>query len=225
MKRRKPRTEARIALANLHTTSRPALVLPWLLAICLAHRVDAVLLQECTARHGAWLRRLPRWELVGTRRGDEAILIRRRHASDGFTLRTLTKRWHGRHTGEPHKPRVLPSVVLRTWLRLGSVHFPPGWLDGPQDRQEAGAEYLGALGWLAREEDDLPLFLGGDWNALPGAPELNDWRDRVDLDGAGPRSIDHAAYRDCRALGSKSLGRGPGMDHNARLFVVAEGAR
>lgn len=215
---------AKIILANLHATSNPAIVLPWLLAICLARGVDAVLLQECTARHARWLRRLPRWDLVRAY-GDEAILIRRRKASARIVVRSLGKGWFGKHTGEPHKPRTIPAVVLDGWLWLASVHGPPGWLDGPQDRQDAGEEYLDALGALTDVRLlDLAEFLGGDWNALPYDKQLVAWRKAHDLNGHG-WGIDHAAFAGCRVIRRRALGRARGMDHGAWLYVVEQVAR
>jgi len=209
---------ARILLANLHATSRPAIVVPWLLAQCLTRRVDAVLLQECTDRHARYLRRLPRWQLV--REGDEAILGRRRLLTEDHIV-ALTGSWRGHHTTAPHAPRTIPTAVLRGWLTLVDVHFPPGWEHGPEDRRKAGAEYLNALEDLEmalRTRDGL-LF-GGDWNATRLSKPLRSWWQYAALTQYG-HGIDYVAGNPGVYVASwRRIGRALGMDHDAALYVL-----
>lgn len=213
---------ARVVLCNLHATSVPALVVPWLLAQCVARRVDAVLLQEATPRHRRWLRNVPGWALVD--HGAEAILIRARLQGPWHVVRSLTRRWKGAHTGDLHEPRTIPGVLLDGWLYLVSVHFPPNWTNGPDDRRMAGWEYRRALGVLARDLGEVgALFLGGDWNALTQDPTLKRWRARRGLRAHG-LGIDHVAHSGVEVVARRMIGRGPGMDHGAWLFVVKEAA-
>lgn len=216
MRRRPKRERARLLLANLHATSNPAVVLPWLVTLALTMRVDAVLLQECTDRHARWLARLPRWTLVRDG-GDEAILGRTRRIDEAHVIDDVSGVWLGKHTGKPHDARTLPLARVRGWLGVGSVHFPPGWLAGPKDRRHAGRLYLVGLRMLS--QGAAPLLLGGDYNAAPTAPPLARWRAARSMVSAGG-GIDHVAARGIGEVRTHRVGRAPGMDHDARLVVV-----
>lgn len=211
---------ARLVLANLHATSRPTLVVPWLLVQCRARRVDAVLLQECTPGHARLLRLAPAWTLIREAGpAGEAILARRRRVTEAHVFTDMSPGWMGKHTGELHAGRVLPVALIRGWLRVASIHFPPGWLDGPRDRRVAGATYRRRFRAVARVHRDRreARFYGGDWNAKPTEVADTAFYARSSV---GPDSIDHAeAYR-CVIRRFKRIGRGPGMDHDAWLYVV-----
>lgn len=209
------RSSARVLLANLHATSWPAIVVPWLMAQCIARRVDVVLLQECTDRHARYLRRLPRWQLV--RDGDEAILGRRRHLSEDAVYTGLSATWRGKHTNADHAPRTIPAAIVRGWLTVVGVHFPPGWEDGPEDRQKAGQEYLSALEDL--EAGDAVLY-GGDWNAVRLSKALRSFWRYYGLTQYG-RGIDYVAASNRVYVASwRRIGRARGMDHDAVLYVA-----
>ncbi len=217
MTRRRRLLRVRLLLANLHATSNPYVVVPWLLAQLLARRVDVALLQEVTDRHARLLSLLPRWELV--RDGDEAILGRRRHLEDGFVVRDASTSWRGHHTGEDHKPRTIPFGLVRGWLNVISVHYPPGWEAGPQDRRQAGAAYTRRLEVLL-EDLGGAVLAGGDWNALRGSRLL-----RASWHSLGLRSygagIDYvAASLKVRVTRYRRIGRARGMDHDAVLVVA-----
>lgn len=216
MRRRPKRDSARLLLANLHATSNPAVVLPWLVALALSLRIDAVLLQECTDRHARWLARLPRWELVRDG-GDEAILGRRRLLDEAQVIPDVSGVWLGKHTGKPHEARTLPLARLRGWLTIGSVHFPPGWVGGPKDRRLAGRLYLVGLRMLS--QGSAPMLLGGDYNAPPTVGSLARWRAAREMVSAGG-TIDHIAARGVGDVRVRRLGMAPGMDHSVRLVVV-----
>lgn len=221
-------------MVNLHATSAPALVVPWLWAQCTLRRVDAVLLQECTPRHARWLRHRRRWQLV--RDGsDEAIYARRQLVTDHLVIDAMSPAWWGHQASHLHPGRKLPLVELAGWLELGSVHFPPGWETAGsilfsgrrvgqtvrQDRVKAGLRYGRALERVGHSMGPA-AFLAGDWNALPGHRLLVTLRAVLKLTATGDR-IDHAATRGCTVTRWRSIGRAPGMDHRAWLAVVREG--
>lgn len=215
------RRRVRLLLANLHASSNPAAVVPWLLALALALRADVCLLQEVTDRHARWLSRLPRWGLVRLE-GDEAILGRRRHLAEAGVLGAASTSWRGHHTGEAHKPRTIPTALIRGWLRVLAVHYPPGWEAGPDDRRQAGAVYMTRLEGLLETPDHrgAPVLLGGDWNALRLSRALRaSWR-ASGLRSYG-RGIDYVACSpQVRVTAYRRVGRAPGMDH-AAVFVIA----
>ncbi len=217
-RRRTPR-RVRLLLANLHASSRPAVVVPWLLALALGLRVDAVLLQEVTDRHARWLSRLPVWRLVRLE-GDEAILARRHVLGDPGVLLEASTAWRGHHTGEDHKPRTIPTALLRGWLRVLAVHYPPGWEAGPDDRRQAGVTYMSALENLLETLEEDAVLAGGDWNAIRLSSALRaSWRSSgLRSYGAG---IDYvAASPHVRVTRYRRVGRAPGMDHSAVLVVA-----
>ncbi len=218
MTRPRPPRRVRLLLANLHATSNPLLVVPWLLAVLLSLRVDVVLLQEVTGRHARLLRHLPRWELV--RNGDEAILGRRRLLTDPGVLVKASSTWRGHHTGADHAPRTIPSALVRGWLRVVSVHYPPAWEAGPDDRRQAGVLYMATLEDYLASMPPGPLLAGGDWNALKSSPALRaSWRHGgLRAYGAG---IDYVAASEAvKVTRWRRIGRGPGMDHDAVLVVA-----
>lgn len=213
------RRKARLLVVNLHATSKPALVIPWLWAQLALRRIDAVLLQECTPAHARWLRRRRRWQLVGP---SEAVYARRRLVTGYSILAGITPGWWGHQVGRRHIGRTLPLVELAGWLTAGSVHFPPAWFDhgAPDDRRRAGLRYVREL-QRADQRIGSPALLAGDWNALPDAWLLEHLHDDLQLTVTGDR-IDHAAARGCTVTSWRPIGRGPGMDHRAWLAVVWE---
>lgn len=206
----------RVLICNLHATSNPRLIIPWLLALCWVRRIDVVCLQECTPRHAARLGKRWAWRLGGV--GAERVLVRRKaDPSHGRTWR-MCGGWMGHHTRQLHADRTLPSVLVGGWVRVGSVHMPPAWERGPADRQAAGGEYLESLeGRLSVTGG--PLLLAGDWNARRLALTLRVFRRRVGLAAIGS-TLDHAAFRDCQVTRFRRLGKGPGQDHHNWLIVV-----
>lgn len=216
----RPPRVARIMLCNLHATSKPVLVVPWLVLQCTRRDVDAVLLQECTPRHAAVLRRVPGWTLVRLRgAAGEAIFVRQRAHTDAV-VQPASPEWMGKNTGRPHVGRVIPSVLLNGWLRIASIHLPPGWVDGPPDRRSAGRVYMQNLRKLAKQHRDRSeaRFYGGDWNAKP-----DEVKGSIGLGAfVGPDAIDHARAARCKVTRVRRIRRGPGMDHAAWLYVVQE---
>ncbi len=204
---------ARVLVANLHATSLPWLVIPWLWALCAALRVDAVLLSECTPRHARFLRRRSRrWQLIAD--GPEAIYVRRGRATRAQVGEPITRPWQGRHTGDMHPGRTLPRCTLDDWLDLHSVHLPPGWIDGALDRVAAGRDWL----VRARTYSRRAQLWAGDWQYRPTAQQLVAWRGRRGLYADDVEAIDHYATKGCTVTRYRRLRRGPGMDH--RPFVV-----
>jgi len=209
----------RVLICNLHATSVPWLIVPWLLTLCRLRRVQVVVLQECTPRHARLLKRRTAWVLGGV--GAERVLVRKSvDPSHGRTW-WMSNGWMGHHTRTMHADRTLPSILVAGWLRVGSVHFPPAWENGPDDRQAAGAEYLESLGAIltvtADREPDDALVLAGDWNAKANA--LREFRAKHGLRVRG-FTLDHAAFRGCRVAFMKRLRKGPGQDHHNWLLDV-----
>jgi len=213
----------RVLICNLHATSVPWLIVPWLLTLCRLRRVQVVVLQECTPRHARLLKRRTAWVLGGV--GAERVLVRKSvDPSHGRTW-WMSNGWMGHHTRTMHPDRTLPSILVAGWLRVGSVHLPPAWEHGPDDRQAAGAEYLDSLQAELDELDeldeleDVALVLAGDWNARRLAKALILFRNRCGLSARG-FTLDHVAFRGCRVTTFKRLGMGPGQDHHNWLLVV-----
>lgn len=220
----------RVLVANLHATSRPFLVIPWLWLLAARLRVDVLVLQECTDRHARFLRRRSRrWVLVRRDGYGEAVYARRHLVDDPRIVGPITRTWRGHHTGDQHPGRTLPSCRVRG-LRVYSVHMPPAWSDAdhaPLDRVEAGLDYLTATRpiYAPRAGDPVrdPELWAGDWNARPQVARLARWRwaHHLQLDPLALDRIDHAATRGCEVTRSRRLRRGPGMDHRP-LFLVVE---
>lgn len=208
----------RILSANLHTTSNPAVVVPWLWVNAALHRVDAMTLQEVTPRHARWLRRRPGWVLVKNPDTQEALYVRRRHSAAYRAPRLLDTGWERRRTEGMHPGRALPMATMRGWLVVGSVHLPPNWLTGPHDRQVAGMACLSEMS--DHVPAHVPVYLDGDWNAKPTARELVSWRRQNRLPVTEGHRIVHAAARRAIAEPWVNLGRAPGMDHDAHLAEV-----
>lgn len=206
----------RVLSANLHTTSRAPLVVPWLWSMAVLHRVDVMTLQEVTPRHSWWLRKRPGWVLIQARPFTEAVYARRRLSSARRTLRPLCGPWSRNNRPGLHPGRSLPLSTIRGWLVVGSIHLPPSWVSGPEDRMHAGAAMLLHLTRLLPAL--VPLYLDGDWNAPP--PALNDWRNTVGLPTVRGFRIVHAAARLSRLSRPRSIGRAPGMDHDAHVTEV-----
>lgn len=210
----------RALVVNLHATSLPWLIIPWLWVVALRRRVDVVLLQECTDRHARWLRRRRgRWLLIRVTGYGEAILVRRKVAGLQHVAGPITRTWAGKHVKRQHRGRMLPRALVRGWLDVFSVHLPPGWIGGPSDRVEAGRDYLDATRRHAIGPCPAELW-AGDYNAHSYALELVTWRRNRGLSAVGGDRIDHAAVAGCKVTQLRRLRRGPGMDHRPFLLVV-----
>lgn len=211
----------RVGSANLHTTSRAPLVVPWLWAMSTLHRVDVWALQEVTPAHAWWLRKRPRWVLVKSRPYGEAVYARRRHSTARRTLRPMSGPWARKRREGLHPGRSTPLSTLRGWLVVGSVHFPPSWTDAhaPTDRMHAGAAM--ALNLTATLPGHVPLWLDGDWNARPDAGALERLREGLSLSTVRGWRITHAAGRRVKPGRRRVIGRAPGMDHDASVTEVA----
>lgn len=207
----------RVLSANLHTTSVAPVVVPWLLAMAWRHRVDVMTLQEVTPRHARLLRLHPRWVLTQAPPFTEAVYSRRKLTTARRVLRPMSGPWSRKRKAGLHPGRSLPLATLRGWLVVGSVHLPPSWVSGPSDRMHAGAGML--LNMASNLAKHVPLMLDGDWNATP--PHLEEWRKSANLHTTRGRRIVHAAARRAHMGKRTSLGRAPGMDHDAYLTEVA----
>lgn len=209
------RRPVRALLCNLRVSSVPALAVPWLAGLCVLHRVDVALLQEATSRHRRILRRVPGYTLVGI--GDEALFVKRHLYSRARVMRDVSFTWRGPH--RQHPARSLPLALVRGWLTVGSLHFPPNWTTGAADRRAAGEWMLAHLSDVVAE--DGPQFLAGDMNAT--RLDLREADDDNVLRGhrLTGRGIDYAAHRGCTVTKWRRLRRGPGMDHKPVLMVVA----
>lgn len=203
----------RVILCNLRVSSKPFLVVPWLVGQLLIRRAHVACLQEVTAGHAKWLRGVPGWTLIG---GAEALLVRTGLVDYHHVIPDMSPTWRGPH--RIHPGRALPMALVRGWLDVGSLHFPPNWTNGAYDRRAAGSVMLSKVLQLAREP--LPSgrarFLGGDINTPPGIFRRRS-QGAFGVTGTG---IDYAAHQRCRIAKHKRIGSGPGMDHKAVLMVV-----
>lgn len=210
----------RVLSANLHTTSRAPLVVPWLWAMATLHKVDVMTLQEVTPRHAWWLRKRPGWVLVQARPFTEAVYGRRRLTSARRVIRPVSGKWARKRAEGDHPGRSLPLATLRGWLVVGSIHFPPAWSDpgAPLDRMRAGSAM--ALNLLANLPAFVPLYLDGDWNAGPHGQALVNFRESANLPHQRGHRIIHAASRRAYLGRPKAIGRARGMDHDATVTEV-----
>lgn len=210
----------RVLSANLHTTSRAPLVVPWLWAMAVRHRVHVMTLQEVTPRHAFWLRKRPRWVLIQSRPFTEAVYARRRHTTARRVIRPVSGPWARKRQEGDHPGRSLPLATLRGWLVVGSIHFPPSWSDAgaPGDRMKAGSAM--ALNLLANLPKLVPLYLDGDWNADPAGRALVNFRESANLPWVKGWRIVHAASRRAYMGRRHVIGRAKGMDHDAHVTEV-----
>lgn len=227
--------QLRVLLCNVHTTSRPWLLFPWLFTLCTLRRVDVVLLQELTPRHVRALDRRNGWRLL-TAHGGAGVLARRRLAWDHPKVTSLGRGWYGWRTRSMHEGRRMPHVRVAGWLRVGSLHGPPGVgfdaagrMTGVDDRRASWQSWMLALARLL-ERRTMPAdpnagtaeLWGGDWNEgrrSVGRLSPSWLARRYGLALVG-RGIDYVAVRGCQVSSWRRVGRGPGMDHDAVLYVV-----
>lgn len=204
----------RVLSANLHTTSRAPLVVPWLWVMATRHRVDVMTLQEVTPRHAWWLRKRPRWVLTQQRPFTEALYSRRKLTTARRVHRPLSPPWARNRQPGHHPGRSLPLATLRGWLVVGSIHLPPAWVAGPLDRMHAGSAMV--LNMAKVLPAYVPVLLDGDWNAAP--EHLTAWRKSTGLPTYRGRRIVHAAGRRVALGPMVTIGRAPGMDHDAHVL-------
>lgn len=226
-------TRLRVLLCNVHATSRPWLLFPWLFTLLRVLRVDVVLLQELTPRHVRKLERRRAWRLLED--GGSGVLARKRLAWDWPKVAELGRGWYGWRVKRMHAGRTMPHVRVAGWLRVGSLHGPPGVgftpdgrMTGVDDRRAAWQSWMLALARLLErrttpgEYAGTAELWGGDWNEgrmSTGRLSPSWLARRYGLTLAG-RGIDYVGVRGCQVTRWRRVGRGPGMDHDAVLYVV-----
>jgi len=220
----------RVLLCNVHTVSKPWLLFPWLFTLCRLRRVDVVLLQELTPRHVQALERRRAWRLLEA--GGCGVLARTRLAWDWPKVAELGQGWYGWRTQRMHDGRMMPHVRIAGWLRAGSLHGPPGVgftttgaMTGTDDRRAAWQTWMLDTARLLEARTGVASVAelwGGDWNESARShgrlsPAWLARRYGLALVGRG---IDYVAVRGCQVSSWRRVGRGPGMDHDAVLYVV-----
>ncbi|MBK7862085.1 MAG: hypothetical protein IPJ65_26410 [Archangiaceae bacterium] len=141
-----------------------------------ANKLDFVQLQEISGYHKE-LSHIPGYRLItfpGSKdHGETGVLVRK-----GIDVKfpqsiEADHGWTNVHGG-PAQPRAATSVKIAGWLRVASVHAPPG-VDFHGDHATGGATRVDSYKSLTRKlanaakryqenDPDGAVLLGGDWN-------------------------------------------------------------
>ncbi len=216
---------------NAELNRPPALVAKTIRGFLENQKLDFLQLQEISQYHDV-LEKIPGYKLItfeGTRdRGETGILVRegiatsheRSHESD-FGWETTKNTFS--------QPRAATSVKVAGWLRVASVHAPPGldWVNGqPRGHADRVRSYRSLMEKLLKQanKNDTPLLIGGDWNegASTGGPGSPSWlAAQAGLTKHANHSID---WEMSRGLKLKYFAPGPdgGSDHRLRTFTVTQ---
>lgn len=209
--------------------------------ILLGHDLDALLLGE-TREYTRELNHLADCRFLhfdgAPGQHDTGILVRDGVPVTGLHVARMTRKGWITVRGGRTPAKWLPSCILNGWLRVGVVHLPPsvrftGRLpSGPVRRVAAFAVHAQRLvRWIKRRRQDRALFIGGDWNAVPG-PSTR-WHpgwiaERTGLEVAAPkqgthgrRVIDYALVRGVEVTDIR-VGDKYGSDHSLVVYDLKE---
>lgn len=135
--------------------------------------------------------------------------------------------------GSIAQPRAATSVRLAGWLRVASIHAPPGidWKNGHavggservKSYQSLTQKLLRAADRQEERNPDVAMLYGGDWNegARTGGPGSPSWlASEAGMKKHANGSIDWEMSRGCRVTDMK---KGPhfGSDHPLITFTVS----
>lgn len=227
-------SELKGATYNCKIGRKPAAVAKWLGDFAKAKKLDFVQLQEISGYHDA-LEKIPGYRLItfpkSKDHGETGVLVRDDIETKGARSLQSKIGWTNVRGGVA-QPRAATSVRLAGWLRVVSVHAPPGidWKNGqavgPSQRiRSYGSLTEKLLGHSKRQAERNPdqgMIIGGDWNE--GASTGGKWSPSWLAANGGFRKhrtggIDWEMARGARVSDVK---RGPdgGSDHHIVTFTV-----
>ncbi len=191
-------------------------------------KLDYLQLQEISGYHKE-LRAIPGYKLITFKtqdHGETGILVRKGIKVEHAHAVEADTGWTNVH-GRPAQPRAATSVKLAGWLRVASVHAPPGidWVNG---RAQGGADrvksYQSLTKKLAAEANrtDSAILYGGDWNegARTGGPGSPSWlAEKAGLKKFANGGIDWQMGRGVQLTNHKR-GDDFGSDHHLWTYTV-----
>lgn len=196
----KPRVGARLATAlclpdakspktlkgasyNCRIGRNPAVVAKTVAHFAKSRRLDFMQLQEISGYHQV-LEKIPGDKLItfpGSKdHGETGVLVRDGLETSAAQSIEADTGWTNVH-GNPAQPRAATSVRIGDWLRVASIHAPPGidWKNGrpvgPEQRVKSYQSLMNKLLAASKRNPDVALLYGGDWNegarsTGPGSP-------------------------------------------------------
>jgi endonuclease/exonuclease/phosphatase family metal-dependent hydrolase len=166
----------------------------------------------------------------GRPQADEGILVAK--GIDVTHARSLTLSTDPDAT--PHGPMFAPTAVLDEWLRVVSIHYPPGVHAPAGPRARARVRSSRRLASFARWHPALPLAYVGDWNQgpdelTPGSPRTlaRTIRGTIAAGNVGTHGrrshppIDYAIVRGAD-VDDLETHTGLGSDHAAVTFLIRD---
>lgn len=202
--------------------------------IARSRKLDFIQLQEISGYHKQ-LENIAGYKLItfpkSKDRGETGILVRDEVEAKFPKSVEAATGWTNVRGGVA-QPRAATTVRLAGWLRVGSVHAPPGidWKNGkPVGGEGRIRSYQSLTQRLAAhanraQERGLAVLLGGDWNegAATGGPGSPSWlAQKAGLKKFPTGGID---WQMGSGLKLEKLRRGPkfGSDHPLVTFTVTK---
>lgn len=202
-----------------------------------AHRrkLDFIQLQEISGYHDA-LKNIPGYKLISFRgskdHGETGVLVRKDIEAKFAQSIEADTGWTNVEGGVA-QPRAATSVRVAGWLRVASVHAPPGidWVNGHPVGGEARVKSYQSLtrkllASATRQEENNPelgMLIGGDWNegAVTGGPGSPSWlAARAGMKKHATGGIDWEMSRGVKLTDIKT-GPKRGSDHPLVTFTVS----
>jgi hypothetical protein len=192
--------------------------------------LDFMQLQEISQYRDV-LKKIPGYKLITFKNskdhGETGVLVRDEIAAKNAQSIEAETGWTNTEGGVA-QPRAATSVKLAGWLRVASIHAPPGidWVNGRPVGGEARIKsYQSLTQKLARAANRNPnvaMLYGGDWNegARTGGPGSPSWlAAKTGMKKYPTGGIDWEMARGCVL---ENLRRGPtgGSDHPLVTFTV-----
>lgn len=232
-------SKLRGATYNCKIGRDPQKVARWVGAFAHHHKLDFIQLQEISTYDQA-LRKIPGYHLItfpGSKdHGETGILVRDGLASTKGASLQATEGWTNVRGGKA-QPRAATTVRIAGWLKLVSLHAPPGidWKNGhavgPEQRVKAYGslmkKVLGAADRLEKNHPERGLLIAGDWNegAATGGKWSPSWlAAQADLKKHANGRIDWAMSRGLKFSDMK-VGPSGGSDHRIVMYTVERPAK
>jgi exonuclease III len=192
-------------------------------------KLDFMQVQEISG-YDQVLSKIPGYKLITFRgskdHGETGVLVRDSIMTREPRSIEAATGWTNVHH-RPAQPRAATSVQLAGWLRVVSVHAPPGidWVNGvPRGGPDRIKSYQSLtqrlLGHARRSKD--AVLIGGDWNegARTGGPGSPSWlAARAGLKKHANGRIDWEMTRGAK-LTNMHVGRDGGSDHRIVAFTI-----
>ncbi|MFO0594823.1 MAG: hypothetical protein U0228_05955 [Myxococcaceae bacterium] len=197
-------------------------------------KLDFLQLQEISGYHRE-LSKLPGYKLItfpGSKdHGETGVLVKEDLLTRGAKSIEAKTGWTNVHN-RPAQPRAATSVQLAGWLRVVSVHAPPGidWVNGVPRGGDARIKSYQSLtsrllSHVRRSKE--AVLIGGDWNegATTGGPGSPSWlAARGGLRKYADRRIDWEMARGAK-VSNVRVGPSGGSDHRLVTFTVTRPGR